>query len=404
MLLWMPLLPFILILLVFSSCVQLSFLAKYEQSTFEYVTIPKEELRSWYTESDLCVLTKESGDPLTNFKSCRKKGDQPIRMCGSTHGGVGLGGPKRNCNPPSSFRTFFFKYLKGYGPSLRPVADLIETLRNKTSLVFLGDSLMYQMADAFVCEAFRENRKKGAKVIGNRFLALYAPSKLLLSIDEEIENIDISIYFIRLNSIGSRSDFISNIWNPSIVRILNESSSVLLITNIGLYYHEQKLYEKELLEYIEFLHEQVRLLNGQLSVFFRETSAQHWSDGNGYYDKLRNSTSNSRHRGGSDQFIPLNCLQLQEEEVKRTDWKNSILRDVLARSRYDDTIHYLKGFMDITTPLFNMHNEVVNTTDIGAMDCTHYCYFPSMWMPMFTQLLDVIRKQKGLKSETKNTS
>ena len=363
-------------------------------SSFEYVPMPKEDFHKWYTESDLCVLSKESGDPLVNFKSCRKKGDQPIRMCGSTHGGIGLGGPRRNCNPPASYRTFFFKYLKGFGPEQQPVAKLIEFLQNKTSIVFVGDSLMYQMADAFVCEAFRENRMKGAKVIGERFLNVYAPSKLLLSIDESRTNIDISVHYMRMNMMGNREHFDGKLWTPVMGKIMNESSSVVIVTNIGLYHKDIGNYERDIAEYIEFLHKKVLQSAGKLIVFYRETSAQHWSYGSGYYDKSYNSTWQVHHRDhrNASKLPTLRCFESQKEETMKLDWKNIVLRDILLKNgennRYHKTVRFLRGFMNITQPLFNMHNEVVNTTDIRAMDCTHYCYFPSMWLPLFKQMFD----------------
>ena len=364
---------------------------------YEYIPIPKEDLAKWYTESDLCVLSKESGDPLANFKSCRRKGDQLIRMCGSTHGGIGLGGPKRSCNPPASFRTFFFKYIKGYGPEQQPVAKLIEYFQNKTSIVFIGDSMMYQMADAFVCEAFRENRMKEAKVIGERFLNVYALSKLLLSIDEKRSDIDISVHYIRVNSMGNPTDFEKKLWAPAIGKILNESTSAVIVTNIGLYHHNIGSYERDIYDYIEFLHNKVENSAGKLKVFYRETSAQHWSYGNGYYDKSFNSTWHLHHRKSHNvsELPPLKCFESQsKQEVNNLDWKNNVLRNYLLNggesNKYKKTIHFLRGFMDITQPLYNMHNEVVNTTDIRAMDCTHYCYFPSMWLPLFKQLFDEI--------------
>lgn len=363
-------------------------------NNYEYIPIPKHDITKWYTISDLCVLSKENGDPILNFKSCRKKGDQLIRMCGNTHGGIGLGGPRRNCNPPGSFRTYFFKYLKGYGPDQRPVVNLIEYLHNKTSIVFMGDSLMYQMADAFVCEAFRENRMKGTKVIGERFLNVYAPSKLLLSIDQNRSDIDINVYYIRVNSMGNSKDFDKNLWIPAMGKVMNESLNAIIVTNIGLYHHNKGAYERDITEYIEFLHNKVIEANGKLKVFYRETSAQHWSYGNGYYDKNYNSTWQVHHRKNHNvsQLPILNCVNVEKEEALKLDWKNIILRNILLTGRnsdrYSKTVQFLDGFMNITQPLFNMHNEVVNTTDIRAMDCTHYCYFPSMWLPLFKQIFD----------------
>ena len=38
-------------------------------NNYEYIPIPKNDITKWYTISDLCVLSKENGDPIFNFKS-----------------------------------------------------------------------------------------------------------------------------------------------------------------------------------------------------------------------------------------------------------------------------------------------------------------------------------------------
>ena len=151
---------------------------------------------------------------------------------------------------------------------------------------------------------------------------------------------------------------------------------------------------EQLMENPRAIHNKVIKADGKLKVFYRETSAQHWSYGNGYYDKSYNSTWQVHHRKNhnASQLPALKCFDVEKDEALKLDWKNIILRNILltggSADRYSKTVHFLDGFMNITQPLFNMHNEVVNTTDIRAMDCTHYCYFPSMWLPLFKQIFD----------------
>ena len=196
---------------------------------------------------------------------------------------------------------------------------------------------------------------------------------------------------------GNPTDFEKKLWAPAIGKILNESTSAVIVTTIGLYHHNIGSYERDIYDYIEFLHNKVENSAGKLKVFYRETSAQHWSYGNGYYDKSFNSTWHLHHRKSHNvsELPALKCFKSQsKQEVNSLDWKNNVLRNYLwtggESNKYKKTIHCLRVFMDITQPLYNMHNEVVNTTDIIAMDCTHYCYFPSMWLPLFKQLFDEI--------------
>ena len=73
-----------------------------------WIPIKNNDITSWYTNIDICQLEQESGDVRQYHLDVCKA---PSRMlaCNSKQGGIGLGGPKRNCYPPFKSREFFWK-------------------------------------------------------------------------------------------------------------------------------------------------------------------------------------------------------------------------------------------------------------------------------------------------------
>lgn len=87
------------------------------------------------------------------------------------------------------------------------------------------------------------------------------------------------------------------------------------------------------------------------------------SFGNGYFD-------------GKAKY----CVPLQDN--KGLDWRNSIPQEVFREIDPLKSIGQIR-FASVTEQLWNMHNDDVS---IGAVDCTHFCHFPQMWLPIWDQL------------------
>jgi hypothetical protein len=61
------------------------------------------------------------------------------------------------------------------------------------------------------------------------------------------------------------------------------------------------------------------------------------------------------------------------------DWRNEDVYHIIEKEGY----HQIRmiPFHKITMPLYNMHPN-----SAAAQDCTHYCYFPQMWQPVWYEL------------------
>lgn len=61
------------------------------------------------------------------------------------------------------------------------------------------------------------------------------------------------------------------------------------------------------------------------------------------------------------------------------DWRNVDVYNQIENEGYKHI--KIIPFHEVTTPLYNMHpNSPV------SQDCTHFCYFPQMWEPVWYSL------------------
>jgi hypothetical protein len=104
-----------------------------------------EEINGWYNTNDLCFLNNRRGDK----KKCQR--NRPVM---GMYCGLGMGG----CPYPVTNREYFYRVLEGFeNPFEKPLTSFVKYLsqRNQT-MVFVGDSLMLQTFQAFVCQLDRE--------------------------------------------------------------------------------------------------------------------------------------------------------------------------------------------------------------------------------------------------------
>jgi len=114
-----------------------------------------------------------------------------------------------------------------------------------------------------------------------------------------------------------------------------------------------------------------------LTILFRETSAQHFNHHKGgLYDDnfLRNASeayTKSKEHQFCGRYFPL-------EEARSVDWRNEYLRRALTSidEHWNRSIGWVP-FYDSSSFLHDMHIEQANRLGHG-IDCTHYIYSPRM--------------------------
>ena len=108
-----------------------------------------------------------------------------------------------------------------------------------------------------------------------------------------------------------------------------------------------------------------------------ETLPQHFSTYNGYYslDILKNNTKKEE----------LICSPIPLIST-RDDWRNYEIREYLLNQSYN-FIYYIKTY-EMFAPLHKEH--------LGH-DCTHYCWSPMMFQPIYKQLYESLRKDIEIK-------
>lgn len=113
-------------------------------------------------------------------------------------------------------------------------------------------------------------------------------------------------------------------------------------------------------------------------VYYRETAAQHWNHtNNGYYDR----------EYSHDQFNNGTCVPLADA-TPILDWRNIDVYNLLEKNKLKK-IHMIP-FHELTMPLYNMH-----AGNSRFQDCTHYCYLPQMWQPIWHQIYSATKKMFG---------
>eukprot|EP00981_Chlorochromonas_danica_P011954 scaffold4358_cov177-Ochromonas_danica.AAC.8 len=152
-----------------------------------------------------------------------------------------------------------------------------------------------------------------------------------------------------------------------ITAILARNHSVAIIANAGVWYNSRERFRNELPGFLGWLNDLSR--DSGNVILYRETAAQHWNHtSHGYYD--------SEHR--TEKASNGTCVPIADA-TPELDWRNVDVMNIIE----NDKLQHLRviPFHKYTMPLYNMHPNAA-----GAEDCTHYCYFPQMWQPVWYAL------------------
>lgn len=383
-------------------------------------------LAKWLTQMDICLLNaNDSAIDLRAYKSkncSHSAGEENIRKL-QLYCNIGSSFEKP-CRPPLLQRTFFQTQLKNKVLGDPRNKILSNVLRNaaeeKRSLVFVGDGISKQNFDAVACELLRTDR---VTITGK-----YSPNHTYYYIKWKTKPLRLNISYFRLKKVfdvdyrrrrvrirvlreeeeqrrrlssNSTSSFFGSLMssyqgkhNQTISRnvtmntfnyiseqvedIRIHSKGLIVVANVGVWYNSRERFRREIPTLLKWLNNVGK--NNNTSVFFRETSAQHWNYSDfGYY--YQDHEERSSYNGS--------CVLIADSTPDH-DWRNHDVRNSLVNEQLSKI--NIISFRDLTLPLYNMHP----TISYGkTSDCTHFCYFPQMWQSIWFDIGRMTKKTDG---------
>ena len=339
-----------------------------------------------YSAFAMCIInttvSPTTGDIRTNCAHHHRKDRISLPFCA-----VGYALGKECTGSLLSESNYYLKTLRQ--PEFASAADglpdmLFKLAQARWSLVFVGDKVSMQHMNALLCAI--EDRADSSHTV----ITYNGPGNHTVSWRKS-RNISLEINFVSLRGIlsakeknnyrfsqSSQLDLSYNISGSNLLsvqvqveRAMSRSSGIVLIANAGSFYNTRVSYREEIPKLLKWMN----TIGEHNIVFFRESTSQHWNTTrNGYYF-IQQGASSARE---------VSC-QPNIDSSPALDWRNGDAKAVATSSNLKE-IHWL-SFHDITAPLYNMHPFGDKK---GNVDCTQYCYFPTMWHPLWRQMIDLI--------------
>lgn len=165
-------------------------------------------------------------------------------------------------------------------------------------------------------------------------------------------------------------------------------------------YNDEGSYGPHINRVLDYLSKVLKAENMNNKVIWIETFRQHFrprfntagevNKQNGYFGHEPGFETNDAQRAPllekAETIHSPGCCAPISNLSSAADWRNRVVRDVLL-SHPDkfDGLTYVP-MAKLTVPLDSMH--VCNTFNV---DCTHYCYMPLLWSPVWRALLDAVK-------------
>jgi len=387
-----------------------------------WVDLTPQEIDDWYSPLEICMLDLEDREmmsPRAAQQVCVDKGFR--NPAHNRNCPVGKGSNKFPCYPPYKNRKSFMRGVEGYtNASSTPIKDMISTLFAKNmSLVLLGDSTMRQKLNALDCEVRREDQYARTEGTLKGILPCHSAHNIYMG----DMNIPLHAISIGPNSVGCLSGGLhkrdpdgGGLYENArhlIQKFNAEGRGVFVLANLGLWYNDEKPFQDALPGVFRWLSSVAdETLGGKVKnvVRWHETMAQHWPNeiGSGYYyrpfskDVQANRTEQGvMHIKAQDWQVPGCCVSITNTTYGN-DWRNDLVTEELKRlqkgGRANDPLdptgkgvgHAIEilPFADITIPIADMHV----CSPLYHYDCTHYCYWPLMWQPLWHEMEEEVRK------------
>lgn len=369
-----------------------------EYDNLKWRDLTPDEIISWYSPADLCVLSS----------TIRNRFPQDIRQydCANvTRGskklfcGVGMGNNNKPCyGPYGDSRPSFLRGVHGFtNSSEKPLTEALEQMmRTNTTLVLLGDSTMRQKNQALNCQLIRENPK--LRVSGNIFGITPCDTVLTVTFPDgrstQIHALSLGPQALSCVKGYTKYDPESMyIHADKIIKTIMETSNVALVANMGMWFNDVSHYRSMLPSVLNWLLSIAKTPNRSKTVSWHESVMQHWvnKDGSGYYSKdetkmqqTQIDTTNFTLIPDRDFMVPGCCSPVTNSSYM-ADWRNDVVTESFdARPELRESIHLLP-FAHITRDIPDLHT----CNPFFFLDCTHYCYTPMMWQPLWHQIRDM---------------
>eukprot|EP01041_Mallomonas_annulata_P009711 gene9711-20193_t len=361
---------------------------------YEWREMDPTELNAWYTSSDLCILKQELVSQVDIRKVAQEECQSNYNELIHPNGNITLGYAinEKQCKPPLKDRPYLTQVMKGYSnPYNTVLLDAIyEIIKTNSTLVFLGDSVVGQMYEAFFAEIIRLSPLRTKRIQKSEYRVhekLY--KNIILNGGDfdrlQINNNIVTIFWIRCVYVYGKGVHYSPTghWSnatPILDNLIEEWNGIILLANIGLWYNDRRIYNHEIIHPLHWLQNKFTQSNNKLNSFgWQETTSQHFDlMTNGYFrtgpmyknhrNCLANGLSKPNHRDTHDVKI---------------DWRNEDIKRLLAQPNYSH-IHLIH-IAQATRPLHSLHvtrpKSQFTPWEGGEADCTHFCWTPTLWQP-----------------------
>jgi hypothetical protein len=331
--------------------------------------------------------------------------------------------------------------------SAKPLLKMLRVLHERNmSIVFLGDSTMRQKINALDCELMREDNSAWTEGDLKGILPCHSSHKLhFQNVQVPMHAISIGPNSVNCLSggMGKRDPEGGGTFENAreIIRKINEEEGrgVFVLANMGLWYNDQSAYSPAVAPLFRWLADVSDRTGAGAGagtgakddpdgskggkekgggggggkyrnvVLWQETMAQHWPNeiGSGYYyrpsservEEIR-AKDGVMHISVADWQVPGCCVHITNTSFGN-DWRNEIANSELQRVQMGgggtggaggaggaagDSTAAGKGkgiqlipLAKITQPIADMHV----CSPLYHYDCTHYCYWPLMWQPLW---------------------
>eukprot|EP01041_Mallomonas_annulata_P009389 gene9389-19483_t len=370
-----------------------------------------ENLTKWYQPWELCMLNSTNiGMDIREMRlGCMSSHRQPSHGFGPFRCRVGglrsAKFPCRNKNDTSWYSRHHLRMaIEGYDdPSQHYLQDMLQNLvKANGSILLIGDSLMMELGQALTCEFEREGLiQKSWNVV--------LPG-INIDINNKTHHIPIDkVVFNHLHPFQSSIDQVQKVISTRFFE--QQQRSLLIIFNIGTWYNEYKfstsnreLYNYHLKILFDLLNNiKMKFPSKRLGFLWAETPAQHWPDiGHKIQNMTTNLTGNGYYKGS---FENTPCTPIKNNS-NILDWRN-FDRYTLLNNK---TLQYFQGKNEIfgiiplrswSVPLWDIHPvhplSVLSSKSPyyianEVSDCTHFCWSPMMYQPIFHLLANFTSK------------
>ena len=393
---------------------------------YEWRKMSSEEIIGWYSPSDLCVATH------ANYCNGVDLRDIKCRLCNSTtnliesSGRIHLGYAikEKQCIPPFADRTYLFKIPTSFpDPQNKELLLAAKSITNTNRiLVFMGDSVMGQTYESFFAEIYRQDSTV-QKLNKNEYYPFTRNHSVYADITNnggefdiiQFKDISNPFFVIWLRCVyvhgGGNTHFsATGNWNSSKIileQLLNIHAGIILIANIGLWYNNRSIFNIEIIEVLNYLYSIKLNKTKQNTVFWRETTSQHFDQ-----------TTNGYFRTGPRYKLHRHCIpngnyrwQPRDGPDMKVDWRNEDVHRIFQRYNFSITIPIIP-MAAFTKPLHSLHVTRPRSynggiyTDINIShlnyfnklppidaDCTHYCWTPILWQETWMSISRAILKR-----------